>query len=891
MLKKNTSIVLLLILVFSLFWIRLPTVKATSSIVDSNGAGGITDFANPQRRIGYGNSHWVYFFYGNNTAYPVVYRTSADALTWSNRALFFDTYFVTYSINVNGSTIRVTYTGEASSRPLLYRQGTINTDGTITWASEITVVAGSSSYSYSHCVVTVDSTGIPWIGYYNSSGNTYAVKASSANGATWGTPLLIHTANGGPALVALSSGKLYAVFYNSGTIPVPLIGSYFNGSSWGTASTIDTNPAGDFSAVALSNTVYLLYQVGSSDAVTFRTWNLTAGWSSSTSLSSNGYGTCSLGADSSKLYAYWEKYSTSDILYEKQYTLATSTWATTSTIEDDSAGAYYMDVVINALTYNSTHHAITYSITTDDVTFLMKIYTGGAPVTNPYFFFTSNPEIHAPFTVNGSSHTTPYNATTVKGHYNLTATSPLMPFNATMDYTFDHWLINSSITNSSRSILVNIQANTTFSIVYAPVHRAVVFDNVGSGSLIGTTDGAGPETLTLSWTHTVGSASADRFMIIGVSIRGPAYITNVTVGSQYATFLRADSGQTQRNEVWYLPSPQTGTKTVTVTLYDVGTYSGYPDQYYYSNVAGGSVSYYGVDPANPIDVSNVSIGNDSTFTASITLTHPNELVFMNLGWGGVATYSAPWLSGQTKRWQQFLISWTPQGWYMESEGDDKYEYASGTKTYQYSPASSAPYVFQLVALKPLGTFNNTSGQTTDILVLTIVSIPEVNVAVSVGSFVGITPFNLTLSVATYTVSIDPFIPTNGHIYAFIFWNVNESSYYQNSITLLISGNTTLTANLFLGVSPVKPEETTPSKSPSPCENYWLFYITLIILIILWALGEVYEKQWILLLPAVPALGWAIWVVYNGVPCNGHWIWMIPISILAIIYGLYRYFKR
>ena len=76
----------------------------------------------------------------------------------------------------------------------------------------------------------------------------------------------------------------------------------------------------------------------------------------------------------------------------------------------------------------------------------------------------------------------------------------------------------------------------------------------------------------------------------------------------------------------------------------------------------------------------------------------------------------------------------------------------------------------------------------------------------------------------------------------------------------------------------------------PCvpTNFWLFLATLITIVLTWAVGENYAKQWILLVPAIPALIYGIYVVLFNVPCYTLWRWMIPIAIIAISYGIYKY---
>lgn len=349
-----------------------PIVVVGPNVVDSNIYGNITDFQNPQRRIIYGSGLFWLFYY--DASARLVYRTSPDGVTWSAPTVY-SSSFVTYSIFNKASTIHITYTGEQATKPLYYRQGTLNTNGTITWGTEIAITVSATNH-YESPVVVLDSNSIPWVAYHYytgpGTGGIYVVQATDATGATWGTLTLIESGYGAPpGLVALSSGQMYIIYLLSA-----LRGAYYNGSSWGSPITIDAN-GNNHSELVISDVIYLLYSAGLANAVYFNTWTVSGGWGTPFSVDTASNGTVSLGRDYSKLYAYWQRpTSVPYVLYQRQYTLSSKTWASITVIEDDTAAGYSMDVVLGGTAgySDNNHRAITFTVYV--TSYVLKFYGG-----------------------------------------------------------------------------------------------------------------------------------------------------------------------------------------------------------------------------------------------------------------------------------------------------------------------------------------------------------------------------------------------------------------------------------------------------------------------------------------------------------------------------------
>jgi len=221
---------------------------------------------------------------------------------------------------------------------------------------------------------------------------------------------------------------------------------------------------------------------------------------------------------------------------------------------------------------------------------------------------------------------------------------------------------------------------TNFYRTWKDSDPSIAYDAVGSGN---NGDGA----TTVSWTHVVGSGS-NRFMVIGISIRTVTVsVLSVTVDGQPATFLRSDiRGTDVKGEIWYLINPNSGSKTVTVTLSAS------------SKACGGSVSYTGVAQTNPIDVhEGVSYGGE-TPSVSLTTTVNNCWIFSNLAISGTATVNAHG-SGQVHRYYQVGTGAGPPS-RAGDDGDDKSTTTAGSYAMSWTMSWWADVVAQTVAFKP-----------------------------------------------------------------------------------------------------------------------------------------------------------------------------------------------
>ncbi len=194
----------------------------------------------------------------------------------------------------------------------------------------------------------------------------------------------------------------------------------------------------------------------------------------------------------------------------------------------------------------------------------------------------------------------------------------------------------------------------------------------------------------ITWSHVVGS-EANRFMMIGISLSiivTPVSVLNVTVGGLPATFLRSDvEGAEVRGETWYLINPDSGLKTVMVTLSGA------------CKASGGSVSYSGVAQTNPIDSHVGTSYAGLTPSVSLTTTINNDWIYSNLAISGGATVVAHG-TGQTHRYYGIGTGGSGPSRPAADDGDDKITTTSGLYTMSWNMSFYIGTVAQAVAFKP-----------------------------------------------------------------------------------------------------------------------------------------------------------------------------------------------
>lgn len=141
-----------------------------------------------------------------------------------------------------------------------------------------------------------------------------------------------------------------------------------------------------------------------------------------------------------------------------------------------------------------------------------------------------------------------------------------------------------------------------------------------------------------SWEHTVGSGP-NRLLLVGVAIyQETVRVDSITWGAQELTFLSTKvKGTTVRIELWYLKSPDSGTKDITV----VRTGS--------SRCVFGAASWESVKQTDTFGTvaSSASFGSEAACTV---VSADGELVVDAMAWQGNGTATVG--SKQTERWNR-----------------------------------------------------------------------------------------------------------------------------------------------------------------------------------------------------------------------------------------------
>jgi hypothetical protein len=229
-----------------------------------------------------GNNRWYAWYYdGSNFGW----KTSPDGADWTgtftayaaSSSAFCDVWY-----DEPNNKICVART-TATSGQNYYKQGTPNSDGSITWDSVSEYVFNSVDALSSGLNVVKDSAGYPWVSYKDSANNEKVVKATATDGSSWGSPttLWANRATGSERIkiLPLTGGKMLAISSASGLV---FQSRLFDGSTWATAVNASTSTPYTFEyfdAVADGDNAHLVFVDGSL-TVLYVKYTYGTGWGS-----------------------------------------------------------------------------------------------------------------------------------------------------------------------------------------------------------------------------------------------------------------------------------------------------------------------------------------------------------------------------------------------------------------------------------------------------------------------------------------------------------------------------------------------------------------------------------------------------------------------------------
>lgn len=182
------------------------------------------------------------------------------------------------------------------------------------------------------------------------------------------------------------------------------------------------------------------------------------------------------------------------------------------------------------------------------------------------------------------------------------------------------------------------------------------------------------KTTSLSWSHTVGAGGANRFLIVGVSLKSTSSVTNVTYGGQNMAYLGAQSSGANRVELWYKVAPLENANSVVVTL---------PSSLH---AVGGATSWTEVHQTTPLGTIASATAVSTTPSVSVGSNTGDVVVDVLAHGGGVPTVDA----SQTQRWK------LSQGGFRAAGSSED---GGATSTTMSWTASSGEWAIAGVALK------------------------------------------------------------------------------------------------------------------------------------------------------------------------------------------------
>jgi hypothetical protein len=322
--KQLIVLVLLAILALSIFACgggeetRPTPMPSPSPAVAPNTIGTSTDdyatLRPAQRKTFYASGrYWVFYADGSN----MVYRTSENGTSWSSATTVrsctwghrFDTWF-------DGTYVHYAYTPDNPGGALVYRRGTPNGDGTITWSAVEQTTYQTDAHTICNPSVVADTNGNPWVMFlrYDGSNRRPYVTKSSATDGTWldaeGFPYELDATISGyyhTTIVPLTGGKVYCVWADANT---KYFGKLWDGSSWSgreTISSSDNFTCYKRSVVNDGDDVHLAFLTKTDYDIVYVKRTYGSGWGSEVVLASSVAGSAPVLAitNSGTIYCFW----------------------------------------------------------------------------------------------------------------------------------------------------------------------------------------------------------------------------------------------------------------------------------------------------------------------------------------------------------------------------------------------------------------------------------------------------------------------------------------------------------------------------------------------------------------------------------------------------------
>jgi hypothetical protein len=324
-------------------------VMPSVSFGSKSGSGSSTGTSySSQRKLIYSQGLW-WAFYSDGA--NIGYSTSPDGSTWSAETIITSSTDSTDGFNfdiwVSGSTLYYVLGAMEQSSSFLWRYGTLQSSGAISWTIAQTSVTTTNKVDSFDSIVT-DSSGNVWVALNTFDGTNTHVEVWKYSSGAWAkeddiSPVASDIV---PLLVPLANG--IALIYGEGSVTSQLkVITTTTGASWSTS----VSPPSDYamfysSATSIGNTLYFAGLASSSTGQTSGTlnfWSYAYG-SSATSVetvlqSSSAAWVASISEDpSDTLIAFFGSGTTLSMMYSTNYGSAWSSAVTISSSETSITG-------------------------------------------------------------------------------------------------------------------------------------------------------------------------------------------------------------------------------------------------------------------------------------------------------------------------------------------------------------------------------------------------------------------------------------------------------------------------------------------------------------------------------------------------------------------------
>ena len=260
---------------------------SSASTLDTVSIGDATTFSKDHKCWYVSGRYWAVWGDGTN----IVYSSSTDGINWETKTTMLsgigigdqgDTWF-------DGTYIHYAYCSSRQGDDILYRRGTPQSNGVISWSAAEQVAYDTPSDQRSFLTtVCVDTGGYPFIAWVREyDGNRYPWLTKSAkNDGTWETApghiyQLSTTADYTwvTDVIPMTNGKVYALY---GREDAQLRGRLWDGSVWDssdqTCASQNLYKGWNFAAVAVNDEIHLTFREKTTQYIKYvnrkdNTWN------------------------------------------------------------------------------------------------------------------------------------------------------------------------------------------------------------------------------------------------------------------------------------------------------------------------------------------------------------------------------------------------------------------------------------------------------------------------------------------------------------------------------------------------------------------------------------------------------------------------------------------